>query len=70
MKLGKKKKDSRPPDWLFFCPPGSQERIFYLRVASFEKGGYSKPWPLWYFPHLTMYSVRPCTLMIDVSSGA
>ena len=34
MKLGKKnKKDSRHPDWLFFCPPGSQKTIFYLRVA-------------------------------------
>ena len=31
MKLGKKK-DSRPPDWLFFCPPGLQETIFYLRI--------------------------------------
>ena len=32
MKLGKRK-DSRPPNWLFICPPGSQETIFYLRVA-------------------------------------
>ena len=27
------KKDSRPTDWRFFCPPGGQETIFYLRVA-------------------------------------
>ena len=32
MKLGKK--ISRPPDWPFFCPPGLQETIVYLRVAS------------------------------------
>ena len=33
MKLGKKK-NSRPPDCPFFCPPGPQETIFYLRMAS------------------------------------
>ena len=32
LELGKKKK-SRPPDWQFLFPPGSQETIFYLRVA-------------------------------------
>ena len=28
MKLGKKKKDSRPPDWLFFAHPADRKRFF------------------------------------------
>ena len=43
MKLGGKKKISRPTDWPFFSLPGTQETLFYLRVASpFSKLKYNK----------------------------
>ena len=43
MKLGK---NSRPPDWLFFRPPGSQETIFLLKGGLIFVSSH-QPFPLY-----------------------